>query len=59
MGVGAPVVSTVEDGVSLSLSFIAILLPLLVLVVLAGFAALFWRFWQRRARRRNPQPADR
>jgi hypothetical protein len=59
MGVGAPVVSTVEDGASLSLSFIAILLPLLVLVVLAGFVALFWWFWQRRARRRSPQAADR
>jgi len=53
MGVGAPVISTVEDGVSLSMSVVAILLPLLVLFFLVGLVALFWWLWQRRSRRRN------
>jgi mannitol-specific phosphotransferase system IIBC component len=41
-GVGAPVVSTVEDASSLSMSLIAIFLPVLVLVALAAFGALGW-----------------
>ncbi|GAA0412737.1 membrane protein [Acrocarpospora corrugata] len=41
-GVGAPVVSTMEDAGSLSMSLIAIFLPLLVLVALAAFSALGW-----------------
>ncbi len=38
-GVGAPVVSTVEDAGSLSLSLVAVFLPVLVLVFLAGMIA--------------------
>jgi uncharacterized membrane protein len=52
-GVAAPVLSTIEDGVSVALVFLAILVPVVVLVVLAllvwGFVKLFRR--RRRARR--------
>jgi hypothetical protein len=52
-GLAAPVVSTVEDAASLSLSLVALLVPALVVVVLVGFIAFFW--WAirrvRRARR--------
>ncbi|GAB1817535.1 DUF4126 domain-containing protein [Herbidospora sp. RD11066] len=41
-GVGAPVVSTVEDASSLSLSLVAVFLPLLVLVFLAAFIVIGW-----------------
>ncbi|NAS21116.1 DUF4126 family protein [Herbidospora sp. NEAU-GS84] len=41
-GVGAPVVSTVEDAGSLSLSLVAVFLPVLVLVFLAGMIAIGW-----------------
>jgi hypothetical protein len=52
MGFGTPVVSTLEDGVSLSMSVVAIVLPLLVLAFLIGLATLFWWLWRRRALRR-------
>jgi Domain of unknown function (DUF4126) len=52
MGVGAPVVSTVEDGFSLGMSVIAIVLPILVLVFLIGMFALFWTAWRRRSMRK-------
>ena len=43
VGVGAPVLSTVEDGASVSLSLIALFLPLLVIIaLLALFGALSW-----------------
>jgi Domain of unknown function (DUF4126) len=46
-GVAAPVLSTIEDGVSVALVFLAILIPVAVLVVLAllvwGFVKLFRR----------------
>ncbi len=56
LGVGAPVLSTVEDGASVGLSLIALFLPLLVIValllVVAGFAWVWWRIrtWRRRRR---------
>lgn len=58
-GVGGPVVSTVEDGVSVGLSLVAVFLPVLVVVVLG---ALVWGFvvlMRRRRRRRThpPRPA--
>src|SRR5689334_19111544 len=49
-GVAAPVLSTIEDGVSIALVFFAILLPVVVLVVLA---LLMWgavKLWRRRRR---------
>ena len=56
-GLAAPVLSTVEDGVSLVLTFFAIVLPILVIVgiigVVIGGVALI-----RRARRRKKLKAD-
>ena len=50
-GVAAPVLSTIEDFTSVSLTFIAILIPALVLLVLI---ALVWSaFWLLRRRRRK------
>ena len=50
-GVAAPVLSTIEDFTSVSLTFIAILIPALVLVVLI---ALIWAaVWLLRRRRRR------
>ncbi|MER6947738.1 DUF4126 domain-containing protein [Nonomuraea sp. NPDC000554] len=57
-GVGAPVVSTVEDAGSLGMSLIAVFVPILVVVVLVLLALLGWwtfrkvrRFRLRRSRR--------
>jgi uncharacterized membrane protein YdjX (TVP38/TMEM64 family) len=55
-GVAAPVLSTIEDFTSVSLVFIAILVPALVLVVLA---ALAWgAIWLLRRRRRRHSAAN-
>jgi len=57
-GVAAPVLSTIEDAASVSLTFIAILIPALVLIVLM---ALLWAaVWllRRRRRRRLAARAD-
>ncbi len=48
-GTGAPVVSTLEDGLSVGLAFLAILLPVLVLFLLVGMMVVFW--WAIRTRR--------
>lgn len=51
-GIGNPVLSLGEDGLSATLSFAAILVPLLALVLVAGIAHLvIWAV--RRARRRR------
>jgi uncharacterized membrane protein len=46
-GMGAPVLSTVEDGAAIGLSLVALFLPVLVVValllVVAGFGGLWWR----------------
>jgi uncharacterized membrane protein YqiK len=48
----APVLSTIEDGISIGLVFLALLVPVLVLVALV---ALFWGAVRIvRRRRRNP-----
>lgn len=50
-GVAAPVLSTVEDLTSVSLTFIAILIPALVLIVVIGLAwAAVWLLRRRRKR---------
>ncbi|MCW2587708.1 MAG: hypothetical protein JWQ86_135 [Mycobacterium sp.] len=51
VGVAAPVLSTVEDFVSISLVFVAILLPVLVLVVVALIAWAAVKLIRRRRRR--------
>ena len=53
-GVAAPVLSTVEDGISISLVFIAILIPILVLVVLV---LLVWGLIKLLRRRRQQRSA--
>ncbi|MFE0146663.1 DUF4126 domain-containing protein [Nonomuraea sp. NPDC059007] len=56
-GVGAPVMSTVEDAGSLGVSLVAIFIPLLVVVLLIGLALLAWwviRKVRRRRRDRSP-----
>ncbi len=56
-GVAAPVLSTIEDFTSVGLTFIAILIPALVIVVLI---ALIWAaVWLLRRRRRRRQPVTR
>ncbi|MEO3761237.1 DUF4126 domain-containing protein [Mycobacterium sp. B14F4] len=50
-GMAAPVLSTVEDGVSVGLVFVAILLPVVVLVVLVALAWAGVRLLRRRRRR--------
>src|SRR5574338_1137230 len=58
VGAGAPVVSTVEDGASIGLSFLAILAPVLALVALVLLAWLLIWMWLRvrrwRRSRRDP-----
>lgn len=54
-GVAAPVLSTVEDGISVSLVLIALLIPVLVVVVVAIVAWAAWRL----LRRRKPGPNNR
>ncbi|MGH9116613.1 MAG: DUF4126 domain-containing protein [Acidimicrobiales bacterium] len=54
VGVAAPVVSTAEDATSLVMSFVAIVLPILILVFLF---ALFGGFVWLRDRRRRPTGA--
>lgn len=57
-GAAAPVVSTVEDGASLGLSLVALLLPVLVLVLLAlgVWAAVRLRRRRRARAASRPQP---
>jgi hypothetical protein len=57
-GVAAPVLSTIEDFTSVGLTFIAILIPALVLIVLIALVwAAVWLL-RRRRRKRPPTPAD-
>ena len=56
-GVGAPVVSTVEDAGSLGISLIAVFLPVLVLVVMAGLALFAWWMIRKIRRRRALRPS--
>jgi len=59
IGIGAPVVSTVEDGTSLGLSLVAVFLPALVLIALALLAAPMVWVWRRRRLRRRATARDR
>ncbi|MEU0484954.1 DUF4126 domain-containing protein [Streptosporangium sp. NPDC006013] len=57
-GVGAPVVSTVEDAGALGISLVAIFLPVLVILVVAGLALLAWWATRRIRRRRRSRVTD-
>ncbi len=58
-GVAAPVLSTVEDLTSVSLTFIAILIPALVLIVVIGLVwAAVWLLRRRRKRTTATQRSD-
>jgi chromate transport protein ChrA len=58
-GVGAPVVSTIEDITSVVLSLVAILLPVLVLVLGVAMVAGFWVLLLRRRRRKAERRSTR
>ncbi len=47
-GLGAPVVSVVEDVFAVVATVIALLAPYLVALTVAGAGFLFWRLWKRR-----------
>lgn len=53
-GMAAPVLSTVEDGISVSLVFVALVVPVLVLVLVAALALAVLRILRRRRRRAAP-----
>src|SRR3954468_5891246 len=52
VGVGAPIVSTLEDFSSTTLSVVAILFPVLVVVLLIGIVLTAWALMRRIGRRR-------
>lgn len=54
-GFAAPVLSTVEDGLSVSLVLVALLLPALVVVIVAVIAWAAFTLLRRRRRRRKTQ----
>lgn len=62
VGLGAPVVSTAEDGASIGISLVAVFVPILVVLVLILLAALLiqvlrlWLRLRRRAGRDRPLP---
>jgi hypothetical protein len=51
-GVGAPVVSVIEDIGALVMSIVAIVAPILVAVLVLLLAYFFWQLWQRKRERR-------
>ena len=57
-GVAAPVLSTIEDGVSVALVFLAILIPVVVLVVLAMLAWGVVKLWRRRRRKHKAAASE-
>ena len=57
MGIGAPIVSTVEDATSAVMSVVAIVIPFLVIVFLVAMVLAFWGLMRRRARRKAEKAA--
>jgi len=57
-GVAAPVLCTLEDLTSMSLSFIAILVPALVLIVVIALGCGAWWLLRRRRRSRPEAHTD-
>jgi hypothetical protein len=58
-GFGAPVVSTLEDATSATMSVIAIIIPVLVIFFLVVLGLFFWSLLRRRARRKAERRAER
>lgn len=58
-GFGAPVVSTLEDATSVTMSVTAIIVPFLVIFFLAAMVFAFWGLLRRLARRRAEKAAAR
>jgi len=58
LGVGAPVVSTIEDAISVVVSFVAILFPCLIVFFLVALVWVFVALF-RWLRRKNAETADR
>lgn len=56
-GLGAPVVSTAEDGAALTLSVVAIILPVLVIFLLLLLLWGLWALWRRTYRNRKERDA--
>jgi hypothetical protein len=54
LGIGGPVVSAVEDAVSLTMSVIAIFVPVLVIAAIALLAWAFMRLVRRTRKPRGP-----
>ena len=54
LGVGAPVVSVIEDFISIVTSVVAIFAPLIVLGLVVAFTVVVFMVW---SRRRQPKPA--
>lgn len=54
-GAAAPVLSTLEDATSVGLTFIAILVPALVLIMLIAMAWAAFALWRRMRRRQRPR----
>jgi len=53
-GIGAPVVSMIEDFISTIISLIAVLVPLLVIFVMGAFVWILWRAYKRFFRKSRP-----
>ncbi|MET7424090.1 DUF4126 domain-containing protein [Dactylosporangium sp. NPDC005555] len=58
-GFGAPVASTIEDIAAVSMSLVAIILPVLVLLFIVLLFVAFWWMMRRRKRRKEEQAAAR
>jgi hypothetical protein len=58
-GFGAPVVSTLEDATSITMSVAAIIIPFLVIFFLAAMVFAFWGLLRRLARRKAEKSAAR
>jgi hypothetical protein len=59
LGIGTPIVSTIEDFFSTVMSVVAIVLPFLIIFFLLGFVAFFLWVRRRRARRKAEKAARR
>jgi len=58
-GIGAPVVSVIEDVVSFVGALVAIVAPILVILFVAAFAVALWAILKRRRERRDAKAAAR